>query len=254
MPVREIYSESLKGRNALRRYFQSQSLDYILQCLERSKRARLQAETCELLAHLQCADWFRERKQRYDQEWLAFTADYEEMRSRVPRSQRTQLRQEMEEARQIVVVKPLDACLGPCDRRASASEEEERKNRWQLLAESQRTGNKVAHMLETYGEGILLMQAPVMNMMRLYRMRDQEFKELNADLRSSAWFGGFVRAVTAAFQAAVFNTGVGNNLTQPIDWLQRFALWPCESIYREADTFSSDASSMLLQAGSSSVG
>jgi hypothetical protein len=96
MPVREIYSESMKGRNALRRYFQSQSPDYILQWLERSKLARLQAETCELLAHLQCADWFWERKQLYDQELIAFTDEYKELRSRVPQSQRTQLRQEID--------------------------------------------------------------------------------------------------------------------------------------------------------------
>ncbi len=253
MPVHEIYSESRKGRNALRCYFQSQSSEYVLRCLERSKQARIQAETCELLAHLQFADWVRKRGQLYEQEWHAITADYEEMRSRVPRGQRPQLHEEMIEARQIIAVKPLDICLGPCDRRASASEKTDRKNCLQLLGKTQRTGNKVAHMLETYGEGILLMQAPVLNMMRLYGMSEKEFRELNADLQSSAWFGGFVRAVTAAFQAAVFNTAGGNNLTQPIEWLQRFALRPCEGTFREADAFSSHASSMRLQADSSGV-
>jgi hypothetical protein len=108
-------------------------------------------------------------------------------------------------------------------------------------------------MLEAYGEGILLMRAPVMDMMRLYRITEETFTELKADLQSSRWFGGFVRAVTAAFQATVFNNGGSNNLTQPIEWLQRFALQPCESVFREADAFSSDASSILLRAGSSGV-
>jgi hypothetical protein len=108
-------------------------------------------------------------------------------------------------------------------------------------------------MLETYGEGILLMQAPVMNMMRMYRMSDQEFKLLNADLQSSAWFGGFVRAVTAAFQAAVFKTGGSNNLAQPIVRLQRFAQQPCESPDREAGAPPSDALSILSQEGSSGI-
>ncbi len=54
--------------------------------------------------------------------------------------------------------------------------------------------------MQTYGTGLLLLQAPVMRIQRLYRLPDNEYVVLLTLLRQCPCLGHFMRTMSAAYK------------------------------------------------------
>jgi hypothetical protein len=69
------------------------------------------------------------------------------------------------------------------------------------LGHDWRCGRKLFHHVCAYGTGLLLLQAPIMRVQRLYHLSDDEYAVLLALLRHCPCLGHFTRAVSAAYEA-----------------------------------------------------
>jgi hypothetical protein len=107
-------------------------------------------------------------------------------------------------------------------RTLTAKERKERTSCRKLLNNYDRTGRMVVDMINAFGAGVLVMQAPVMNMKSLLKINRDNFDRVMAKLHQSECFKLFTQSVTAVLEAAVIGTA-GDDCIQAISMLQDFA-------------------------------
>jgi hypothetical protein len=109
------------------------------------------------------------------------------------------------------------------------------------LGHDWRCGRKLFHLVRVCGTGLLL-QAPVMCVLRLYRLSDEEYAVLLALLWHCPRLGHFTRAVSAAYEAMC--AGHANSEQQSLERL-------CDLVRKRSHTAllrASAAASATLQA------
>ncbi len=99
------------------------------------------------------------------------------------------------------VPEPLDELLPAVPDARDAAAVKRRQLACDQLGHNWRCGRKLFHLVRAYGTGLLLLQAPVMRVQRLYRLSDDEYAVLLALLRHCPRLGHFTRAVSAAYEA-----------------------------------------------------
>ncbi len=96
---------------------------------------------------------------------------------------------------------PLDELLPAVPNARNVAAIKQRQLARDELDHNWRCSRKLLHLTRAYGTGLLLLQAPVMRMQRLYRLSDDEYAVLLALLQNCARLGHFTRAVSAAYEA-----------------------------------------------------
>jgi hypothetical protein len=88
------------------------------------------------------------------------------------------------------------------------------------LGHSWRCGRKLVHLVRRYGTGLLLLEAPVMRVKRLYRLPDDEYAVLLVLLRHCSRFRHFTHAVSGAYEVTCAQHA--NSEQQPLERLRDF--------------------------------
>jgi hypothetical protein len=99
------------------------------------------------------------------------------------------------------VREPLDELLPPVPNASNAVAAKRHQLACDQLGHNWRCGRKLIYLVRRYGTGLLLLEAPVMRVKRLYRLPDDEYAVLLALLRHCPCFRHFTRAVSGAYEA-----------------------------------------------------
>jgi hypothetical protein len=115
------------------------------------------------------------------------------------------------------VPEPLDELLPAAPDACNAAAVKQRQLACDELGHDWRCGRKLFHLVRVYGTGLLLLQAPVMRVQRLYRLSDDVYAVLLALLRHCPRLRHFMRAVSAAYEATY--AGQANSEQQSLERL-----------------------------------
>ncbi len=99
------------------------------------------------------------------------------------------------------VPEPLDELLPAVPDASDLAAVKRRQLARDELGHDWRCGRKLFHLVCAYNTGLLLLQAHVMHMQRLYRLSDDEYTALLALLQHCPHLGHFTRAMLAAYKA-----------------------------------------------------
>jgi hypothetical protein len=116
------------------------------------------------------------------------------------------------------VPEPLDELLPAVPDARDAAAVKRRQLACDQLGHNWRCGRKLVHLVRAYGTGLLLLQALIMHVQRLYRLSDDEYAVLLTLLRHCPRLGHFTRAMSAAYEATC--AGYANSEQQSLERLR----------------------------------
>jgi hypothetical protein len=224
MSLNTMFARFLDGTPQLVRDCAEYKPQYIMQCIDKTTSDALRSNVYQLFSYMQFALWVEEKNCERDlrvaeTRQLQAGADATTQPDQIV----TQLPDAFDLLLPYVALKTKGRPSKADNRALTEQERTKRTSRRKLLNNYDRTGRMVIDMINAFGAGVLVMQAPVMNMKSLLKINRDNFDRVMAKLHQSECFKLFTQSVTAVLEAAVIGTAGDDDCIQAISMLQDFA-------------------------------